>query len=563
MRFPPEFIDRVREATDVVAVVGEHVQLKRTGKTWKALCPFHQEKTPSFTVNPDRQIFKCFGCGEGGDVLHFLMAFEKLSFPEAVEMLASRAGIPLPPRRGGIAAEEQSVYPVLEWAAGLYRRELNGKGGGEARAYLERRGVTRETVERFGLGWAPSGWSYLVGEAEKRYPVALLLRAGLVAESDRGGHYDRFRSRLVIPIRSPLGRTVGFGARTLGDDEPKYLNSPETEVFNKGRILFGLPEARESLKAGGEAMVVEGYLDAITLSQAGLSQVVASCGTSFTEDQARVLRRYVDRVLLVFDGDLAGVRAAWKSAGIFLGAGLDVRVIALPDGHDPDSLVRERGAEALRVLAEGAPGVVGFAHDVLLDRLERREDILKAFAYLGSRVADPIRRRVLLQEAAERFRFDEETLARESSRLAGGARPAAPAPRGAGGEPRDVLGRIWLAGVLGRDEVAAQELLPVEGLKEEGLRELYERWRALREGGESHPRGRLLEDDGLRPLVTEILTLDEGEEAFRAAGERIRERLRHARGEALESAIREADSQGDREGADRLLRELLALKEAR
>jgi DNA primase len=565
MRLTPEFIDRVRESTDIAAVIAEHVQLKRTGKTWKALCPFHQEKTPSFHVNPDRQIFKCFGCGEGGDVLHFVMQFEKLSFPEAVELLAGRAGIPLPPRGGFAPAEEQSVYPVLEWAATLYRRELDGRTGEAARAYLERRGIGRETVERFGLGWAPAGWSFLVGAAEKRYAPPLLQRAGLAVENDRGGFYDRFRGRLVIPIRSPLGRAIGFGARTLGDEEPKYLNSPETEVFTKGRTLYGLPEAREALKARGEAIVVEGYLDAITLSQAGFTHVVASCGTAFTEDQARVLRRYVDRALLVFDGDLAGLRAAWKSAGVFLGVGLDVRVLGLPEGHDPDSYVRSQGAEAMTTLVDRAPGVVGFAHDVLLDRLERREDLLKALAYLGSRIGDPIRRRILLQEAAERFRFDEETLSREAARQSGGGtRPAPKAPVPEGGvEPKDLLGRTWLAGVMTREAVAENELLPPGAILESRIRMVYERWSALRAAGEKNPRGRLLEDPETRSLTAEVLSAEEGEAAFAVVTGRLRERLTRARGKALESAIREAESQGDREAAERLLKELHALKEAR
>jgi len=560
MRIPPETIDRIRDATDIVAVVSEHVQLKRSGKTWKALCPFHQEKTPSFIVNPDRQIFKCFGCGEGGDVFRFLMEVEKLSFREAAETLANAAGVPIP-RSSWSGPEEQSVYPVLEWAAGFYRKELQGRNGGAAREYLEARGVTPATVERFGLGWAPPGWSNLLNAAGSRYAPSLLLRAGLVAQNDRGGHYDRFRDRLIIPIRSALGRAVGFGARTLGNEEPKYLNSPETEVFIKSRLLFGLSEAREVLKAAEDVVVVEGYLDAMALAQAGIGNAVASCGTSFTEDQARILRRYVERAVLVFDGDTAGLRAAWKSAGVFLGEGLDVRILALPDGHDPDSFVREHGGAAMQTLLAEAPGVVGFARDSLLGRLEKREDLIKAFAYLGARIEDPIRRRVLLQQAAEQFRFDEETLAREAARLRGETRPkertAAPQER------KDVLGRVYLAGLLGEERVSDGELVPPAAFREAGLRQVYARWLELREHGESNPRGRLLEDESLRALTAEILAEEAAGTPFPDAAARLQERVRAARGRELKDAIQEAESQGKMSEVDRLLRELHALKDAR
>ena len=563
MRFSPEFLDRVRDATDIVAVISEHVQLKRSGRTWKARCPFHQEKTPSFTVNPDRQIFKCFGCGIGGDVFRFLMEFEKLSFPEAVELLAERAGIPLP-RGGWSGPPQESVYPALEWAAGFYRKSLAGPTGAKARDYLDARGLGREVQERFGLGWAPPGWSNLLEHAGKRYPVPLLERAGLVVTNAQGGHYDRFRARVMIPIRSALGRTIGFGARTLGDEQPKYLNSPETEVFSKGRVLYGLPEAKEALKETGEGVVVEGYMDALALAQAGIANVVASCGTAFTADQARVLHRYVGKAVLLFDGDAAGIRAAWKSAAVFLGEGLEVRVVALPEGEDPDSFVRRHGAETMREWIARAPGVVGFAHDTLLGRVAKREDLLKAFAYLGARVDDPIRRRVLLQEAAEQFRFDEAVLVQEARRMrrTGGdwkAEAKAPAPTG----PVDRLGRFYLATLLSRGEVGPEDLLPEEVLREEGLQDLYRRWLALREGEQGNATARLLEEEGTRDLAAEILSESrEGEEGteWDQVLARLRGRVQKARGEAIREAIREAEAEGKSEEVVRLLRELQGLR---
>ena len=553
MRFSQDLIDRVREACDVVAVVSEHVQLRRAGRTWKGLCPFHQEKTPSFTVNPDRQIFKCFGCGEGGDVFRFLMEFEKLSFPEAVETLAGRAGIPLPQRGSGPG--DESVYPVLEWAAQFYRNALAGRTGAEARSYLERRGVDKESIERFGIGWAPPGWSALLDAG--RWSAALLERAGLALANDRGGHYDRFRARVVIPIRSALGRTIGFGARALGAEEPKYLNSPETELFHKGKVLYGLSEAREALKERKEALVVEGYMDAVAVSQAGFRNVVASCGTAFTEDQARVLRRYVDAAVLCFDGDLAGIRAAWKSAGTFLGAGLEVRIAVLPEGEDPDSLVRSRGREAFGDVLRQAPGIVGFARTALLDRLEKREDLLKALAYLGSRIDDAIRRRALLQDAAEQLRFDEATLVREALRLSD--RKTA-SPHRAEAADRDRIGRAFLALLLSERAVPEEILVPAEAFREEPVRELYLRWLELRNRGEARPLTSIMEDDGARPVAAEILAEESDGATLADLVPRMRERARLARGKVIREAIQDAESRGNRDEVERLLKELQSLK---
>ena len=561
MKYPPEIIDRVREATDIVAVISEHVGLKRAGRAMKGLCPFHQEKTPSFHVNPDRQIFKCFGCGAGGDVYRFLMDAEKMSFPEAIQLLAGKVGIPLP-RPGWAPAEEQSVFPALEWAGSFYRTELAGRTGGPAREYLESRGLLPETIARFALGWAPPGWDSLLKAADRRYSPGLLFRAGLVIESERGGHYDRFRSRVIVPIRTPLGRIVGFGARTLGPEEPKYVNSSETEVFQKGKILFGLPEAKASFKNAEEAIVVEGYMDAMALSQGGIGNVVASCGTSFTENQAALLRRYVERAVLLFDGDTAGIRAAWKSAGTFLAAGLTVRIVALPSGHDPDSFVREHGAPELANRIAEAPGVVGFAQSVLLDRVERREDLIKAFAVLGAQIDDPIRRRLLLQEAGERFRFDEETLVRETAALRRGSRRAPVAPPRVQGESKDPLGRAYLGTLLAAVDPSDEHVIDATALRESGLRELYSKWRELRDEGAHEPRMRLLEDPAYRDRVSELLAEEDWPaEVLPEIVGRLWDRVRKEKGKTLQEAIREAEARGDPALARRLLAERQALKD--
>jgi len=562
LKYPPEIIDRVREATDIVTVISEHVRLKKVGRAMKGLCPFHQEKTPSFHVNPDRQIFKCFGCGAGGDVYRFLMDAEKMSFPEAIQLLAGKAGIPLP-RAGWGPSEEQSVFPVLEWAASFYQAELAGRTGGPAREYLVKRGFSPETVTKFGLGWAPPGWDGLLKAADRRFSQALLARAGLIIENERGGFYDRFRSRVIVPIRTPLGRTVGFGARTLGSEEPKYVNSSETEVFQKGKLLYGLPEAKEFLKNAEEAIVVEGYMDAMALSQGGIGNVVASCGTAFTENQAALLRRYVERAVLLFDGDAAGIRAAWKSAGTFLAAGLTVRIVALPSGHDPDSFVREKGADELMTVIAEAPGVVGFAQKVLLDRVERREDLIKAFAVLGSVIDDPIRRRLLLQEAGERFRFDEDTLIRETAVLRGDkVAPRRIAVARGSGETKDPLGRAYLGLILAGTDPVEEHLIDPAALRETGLQDVYVRWRALRDEGMAEPRSRLLEDEAYRDRVSELLAEEDWPaEALAEIVGRLEERVRKEKGKTLQEAIRDAEARGESALARQLLAERQALKD--
>ena len=336
--------ERVRNASDIVEVVGQYVTLKKAGRTWKGLCPFHQEKTPSFTVSPERQTFHCFGCGAGGDVFRFVQETERLTFPEALRHLAERAGIELPRWQGG-DGESGRLVEATEEAAQLYRRALLDPGlGAPARQLLRDRGIGEDVEQRFGLGFAPAGWDFLSSRLERRFGREGLLQAGLVLEREGGGVYDRFRHRLMVPLRLPSGRTVGFGGRAVGGEEPKYLNSPETAVYRKGQFLFGLGEAREAFRAGQPAILVEGYFDGLVLRQAGFEAAVAAGGTAFTPEQARLLSRFVESVVVVFDGDAAGRVAARRALAPLLSAGLAVRVGSLPEKEDPDSFVRAHGA---------------------------------------------------------------------------------------------------------------------------------------------------------------------------------------------------------------------------
>jgi DNA primase len=364
---PQEFIERVRTANDIVSLVSQYVPLKPSGASFKGLCPFHNEKTPSFHVNPERQIFHCFGCSEGGDAFKFLMLYEKLSFIEAVAQLASRVGLELPRRSGRESKREDEERSLLlrlhEEAASFYTSQLAATpDGARALAYLRKRGLGDETIREYGFGYAPGGWTALLEQLTRRGARPdQVERAGLAIPRKSGsGYYDRFRERIMIPIRSESGKIVAFGGRILGQGEPKYLNSPESPVYNKSTLLYGFHKAKEAIRKTGFAILMEGYLDCLQAYQAGFGQAVACCGTSLTKGHARLLRRYTDRVVVNFDPDDAGARAARRSLDLLLEEGFDVRVLTLPGGRDPDGFLLEEGPDAYRKLLEGAPSFVDF-----------------------------------------------------------------------------------------------------------------------------------------------------------------------------------------------------------
>jgi DNA primase len=363
---PQDFIDLVRSSTDIVGVVSQYVPLKASGASFKGLCPFHSEKTPSFHVNPERQIFHCFGCHQGGDAFKFLMLYEKLSFVEAIEQLASRAGLQVPRASGASRREEQERTILLKLhdeAAKYFRSQLlESKEGAKALDYLKKRGLTPETLETYGFGWAPDQWSELLDHlARQGAKPEHVERAGLAVPRKTGkGFYDRFRSRVMIPIRGESGRIVAFGGRILGPGEPKYLNSPESPIYNKSSLLYGFDRAKEAIRKEGFAILMEGYLDCLQAYQAGIGQAVACCGTSLTKGHARLLRRYTDRVVVNFDPDAAGERAARRSIDLLLEEGFEVRVLRLPDGEDPDSFLLKHGSERYRELLSKALSLVDF-----------------------------------------------------------------------------------------------------------------------------------------------------------------------------------------------------------
>lgn len=437
-KIPDDLIEQVRTATDIVEIVGEHVQLTRRGSAnYFGLCPFHKEDTPSFSVNTERQIYHCFGCGAGGNVFRFVQEVDRVGFVEAVTFLAERAGIRLPDRDSTpvAQAENDPIYQANDLARKYFHHLLTKDSRGrEALAYLRRRGLSEVTLETFGLGYAPAAWDGLIEVARRRgLSPQILEKAGLALPRRTGsGYYDRFRDRVTFPIASLSGRTIAFGARALqADQDPKYLNSPETPIYRKGTVLYGLDRAREEIRRQGRAVVVEGYMDLLSLVQAGVAHTVASSGTALTEDQCRVVGRYAREIVLVFDGDAAGSLAAVRGAEAVLATGLEARVVTLPAEHDPDSFVREYGGQAFGELLNQADPVLLF----LVGRLQREHDLstaagkaraLEAIKPLILRSPDPLRRDLLLQEAAQRLGVDEaavrQALQQEARQARGQAR---------------------------------------------------------------------------------------------------------------------------------------------
>jgi DNA primase len=359
MAFPESFVEEVRRTADIVRVISEHVALRKLGTSWKGLCPFHQEKTPSFNVRSEPAVFHCFGCGEGGDVFKFMMLRERVSFPEAVEGLARRFGVPVPEGRveaGPDRKEREEILALMEAAAEHFGRNLWTARGQKAREYLLGRGFKKETLERIRAGAACDAWDDLLGALRGKFPPKALLAAGLVLERQgKEGHYDRFRNRAVFPILNESGKVVAFGARSLDGSEPKYLNSPETAVYQKSRTLYGFSWAKDALRREGRVVLMEGYLDVARALEAGVEEAVATCGTALTGGHARLIRRFAERVVLNFDQDEAGQKAARKSFDVLFDEGLRVQVVELPAGDDPDTFLKAKGAAAYRGRLQEAP----------------------------------------------------------------------------------------------------------------------------------------------------------------------------------------------------------------
>jgi DNA primase len=574
----------IRERADLVEFVGAYVTLKRTGQNAVGLCPFHSEKRPSFTVSASKQLYHCFGCGAGGDLFAFVMQRESLSFPEAVQWLARKTGVPLPSRdRSGVDQRRQALYDIHAAAAEHFRRRLAGREGETARRYLEARRLTADSVEAFGLGYAASSWDDLLAAlTAKQWTADQIQDAGLAVPRQQGGRYDRFRHRVMCPIRDVHGQVVAFGGRVLDDAQPKYLNSPDTPLFSKGRQLFALDRARQSVAASGTLVVVEGYFDVIAAHQAGFTNVVATLGTALTPAHLETIRRLVTRVCLVFDPDAAGVRAALRTVDLFAPLDLRVDVVSLPDGKDPDRVIHEDGPDAFRAALEQAVALTQFVLDHVVpvgryrDPGTKKAAVARALPVLGH-LTNAIERDHYLGWLADRVGVAVSSLREELSRTrkADASRSVVPAAAVRGSVAR--AARVWpraeevVAAALLHGRLAPGLMADVCGdaITDGTLRAVVELvGREIRSGdgdGAVVARDRALAEglgdvaEALEKLATHEFVGDDPEQEIFDCVVSLRIDQRKRRVEDLTRAIQSHEAQGRHDEAQRLQGEHLRL----
>jgi DNA primase len=426
MRFPRGFADDVRSQSDIVRIVSDYVSLKKRGSNYIACCPFHSEKTPSFTVHAGKGIFKCFGCGAGGDVLGFVMRIENCAYPEAIRIVAEKSGIPLPAVEATedhkkIEQDRETVLRLNEWAALYFEARLDDAEGQSARDYIASRGIADQTRRLFRLGYAPDSWEGLINHLKSLGATdEEIATSGLVVLKDGGGFYDRFRNRVMFPIADSQSRVIAFGGRVMGEGEPKYLNSPETAVYTKGRNLFGLALTKNEIRRTGFAILVEGYLDCIIPFQEGITNIVASLGTALTDHQVRLLRRYMDQpqIIVNFDSDAAGQSATMRSIEMLLAEGFKVNILRMPVGKDPDEFVRARGATEFHALLRTTQPYIEYIIDTTLashdaSRPAGKVEAINAILPHLARMKDKVARADYAEQIADRLKVDSRVIREE------------------------------------------------------------------------------------------------------------------------------------------------------
>jgi len=547
-------LEEIRNRIDIVDLISQYVTLKRAGQNYKALCPFHTEKTPSFIVSPSKQIFHCFGCGEGGDIFTFLIKHEGMTYKEAVRELAERAGVELRWQRREIDRDERKVILDLNREAVLFFQDCLEKNR-KARDYLEDRGINRDAWRIFSIGFAPETgnalMSYLLGRGGK---VEQMVKAGLIAKGRRG-YYDVFRNRIVFPIFDLRGNVLAFGGRAMDDSMPKYLNSPETPLFNKSRVLYGLNIAKDHIRKMGYALVMEGYIDVITAHLYGFMNSVAPLGTALTEEHGRLIKRFTDEVILVFDSDQAGIIAAKRSASVLFGAGVDVKMLSLPEGEDPDSFLRGQGAEAFRSRLKSPLSIIDFLIKYGRDEKTVARDAIGAL----SRIPDSLLQGSYVKKLSERLGINEFFLIEELKGMIRRSRKGSGPDTTPGSYRRMPLDEVYIIKLLLQIPQRRREVLETvspEDFSDDVLRSIFNK---MGQGMTESERLLLECNEEEKKGLAKILMMEDFENPEKVLSDclrRIATRRQKAMLEDIQAQIRDAEQRGD---VDRL--RLLQIKQ--
>jgi len=575
-----EFAEQVKAQVDIVRIVGEYVKLRRIGARYLGLCPFHTEKTPSFNVNPNIGIYKCFGCGVGGDVIKFVQEIESLTFWEALKSLAERNGIPIPERRERPDADSElrsAVFEMYQQTAQWYAQNLFGNPGADAREYLQRRGLNSTVAEQFLLGFSENGWDTLAKRFGKRYGPAEMDASGLFGKREDGGYYDKFRGRLMFPIQNEQGKVIGFGGRALkAEDEPKYLNSPETPIYKKSMVLYNLHRAKEAIRKGDRTVLVEGYMDVIGVFVAGVKNVVASCGTALTSAQIRGMKRHSENIVVNFDPDNAGANATERSVELLINEGMHMRVLELEAGLDPDEFIKKYGAEVYAEKLERSTNYFIW----LADRARKKFPGTTADARMQGyealllpairRLHDPLERAAVATEVADYLNLDRNLVLAEFRKIPG--QRAAPAHKSAT-PPSDavpVRERMLMRTLIQHPESRPFLLSQLAGLT---VSRSFVTWPVLElmlalleeDPGFSFQALESRMEESLRPLMSQALFADTTSEVFtREQGEAFLRQLenedRTMQFREFQRRIQAAERSGDMGEAMRLMEQATVLQ---
>jgi len=576
-----EFVDHLKSSVDIVRIIGEYVRLRKVGQRYTGLCPFHTEKTPSFSVTPDRGGFYCFGCQKKGDVIAFVQEIQQLTFYETLKLLADQHGIPMPARREKNDPETDlraAIYELHEVAAAAFRDALWGHNGGAAREYLRRRGLTQTVAESFGLGFAETSGD-LLRRVKGRYSPEQLAESGLFGKREDGSLYDRFRGRLMFPIHNESGKVIAFGGRAMqADEQPKYLNSPETKIYKKSSVLYNLHRAKQSIRTNDRAVLVEGYMDVIGVCAAGVKNVVASCGTALTANQVRALKRHSESVVVNFDPDNAGADATEKSIQIFLDEGMHVRILSLDDGLDPDEFIKTRGAESYSARLQHATGYFLW----LADRARTKFDMTTAEGRIAGfesvllpairKISDRLERAAVAGEVAEYLGVDRALVLKEFR-----STPSPKSPNGTSHPkhtPSTMTERVLLRSLLADGDVRDILLPP---LATSATAQRFAVWPAIRailelaNAGEHvnfHAVESRLEQDSQKTLLSNAIFADTSGEVFSSEQARLYVGVLESedcklRGDALRVELKQAEKSGDRDEALRLMAAITHLQQTK